>query len=350
MHARIHGADAIQRFAFRLLMPVGYQMADLKLHKKQPGLFLRMLYAVADAVLFRSLRNSLGLSNARICYSTGALLSPEAFRFYHALNLPVNSLYGTTEGGALTGSQDGDIHADTVGPVHRGAEVRIADGGEITYRQPGMFAGYYKDPEKTAQTLKEGWFHTGDSGFLREDGHLIFVDRVNDVVVMQNGDRLSPQLVESRLRFSPYIKDAWVMTGPGKGYASAVIIMNYDHVSRWAGQKKVTCTTFEELSQRPEVCELIGQDIHRINDTLPPGCRIRKYVILQKEFDPDEGELTRTRKLRRTVLERRYRDVVDAIYGDKTDVPMEARITHPDGRIGGIKTTLGIKTVEGADS
>ena len=179
---------------------------------------------------------------------------------------------------------------------------------------------------------------------------LYSVDRVNDVVVMQNGDRLSPQLVESRLRFSPYIKDAWVMTGPGKGYASAVIIMNYDHVSRWAGQKKVTCTTFEELSQRPEVCELIGQDIHRINDTLPPGCRIRKYIILQKEFDPDEGELTRTRKLRRTVLERRYRDVVDAIYGGKTDVPMEARITHPDGRMGAIKTTVGIKTVEGADS
>ncbi len=178
VQARILGADAIQKLAFRLLMPIGYKMADLRFQKKKPDLFQKILHGLADLVLFRPLRNSLGLSNARICYSTGAVLSPEAFRFYHALNLPLKSLYGTTEGGALTGARDEDICTETVGPVPKGTEVKITDNGELIYRQPGIFVGYYKDPEKTAEVLKDGWFYSGDSGFIREDGHIVFLDRV----------------------------------------------------------------------------------------------------------------------------------------------------------------------------
>jgi len=347
VQARIHAADPLKRFAFRLLMPIGYKMADLKYRKQEPSFFLRALYALADVFLFRPLRDSLGLSNARICYTTGAMLSPDAFRFYHALNLPLKSLYGTTEGGALTGAKNDDIRPDTVGPIHEGTEIKISDHGELLYRQPGVFAGYYKDPEKTAEVLKDGWFHSGDSGFIREDGHVVFVDRVKDLIALDTGDKLAPQSVESRLRFSPYIKDAWVVAGKGGAYASVIIIINYNTVSRWAGQRRVAYSTFAELSQKPEVHELVEQEIDRINRTLSGGCRVKKYVNLHKEFDPDEGELTRNRKLRRAFLEERYRELIDAIYADKREVPIEARVIYRDGRIGTIKTNLIIKSVGG---
>jgi long-chain acyl-CoA synthetase len=328
-------------------MPIGYKVADLKFQKKKPNLLWKMLYALAHIVLFRPLRDSLGLSNARICYATGAMLSPDALRFYHALNLPLKSLYGTTEGGALTGARNDDIRLETVGPVHKGAEVKITDHGEIIYRQPGIFLGYYKDPDKTAEVLEDGWFHSGDAGFTNEDGHLVLLGRVKNIVDLASGDKLTPQLLESRLRFSPFIKDAWVLAGSDGAYTSAIIIIDYDRVGRWAGQRRVAYTTFAELSQKPEVYELVKRDIDRINQALPPGARVKKYVNLHKEFDPDEAELTRNRKLRRAFLKERYRELVNAIYGDKTEVPIEAQVRYRDGRMGTIKTTISIKSVEG---
>ena len=196
--------------------------------------------------------------------------------------------------------------------------------------------------------LKEGWFYSGDSGFIREDGHLVFIDRVKDLVELKSGEKLAPQFIESRLKFSPYIKEAWVLAGPDRAYPSAIIIIDYDNVSRWAGQRRVAYTTFTDLSQKPEVYELVKQDIDRINRTLPPGCRVRKYVNLYKELDPDEDELTRNRKLRRPILEERYRGLIDSIYSDKTEVPIEVQIKHRDGRMGTLKTTLSIKSGEGA--
>ncbi|HJX68851.1 MAG TPA: AMP-binding protein, partial [Dehalococcoidia bacterium] len=257
VQARIHGADPLKRFTFGLLLPIGYKMADLNDRKQKPSFFLKILYALANLFLFKSLRTSLGMSNARICYTTGAMLSPDAFRFYHALKLPLKSLYGTTEGGALTGAKNDDIGLETVGPVHDGAEVKITEKGEIVCRQPGTFVGYYKDPEKTGEVLKDGWFYTGDNGFIRKDGHIVFVDRVKDLIKLANGDNLAPQLIESRLRFSPYIKDAWVVAGKERTYASVIIIINYNTVGRWAGQRRVGYSTFAELSQKPEVYDLV---------------------------------------------------------------------------------------------
>jgi long-chain acyl-CoA synthetase len=345
VQARILGADALQRFAFRLFMPVGYKMAELKYRKQRPSFFFKMVYSLADIFLFRKIKGSLGLSNARTCYATGAMLSPDAFRFFHALNLPLKSLYGTTEGGALTGARNDDMRLETVGPAHKGTEVRITGNGELIYRHPGIFVGYYKDPAKTAEVLKDGWFYSGDSGFVRQDGHVVFVDRLKDIVELATGDKLVPQLIESRLRFSPYIKDAWVFAGPEKAYASAIIVINYNNVGRWAGEKRVAYTTFTELSQRPEVYELVKQDIDRINSTLPAGSRVKKYVNLHKEFDPDEGELTRTRKLRRAFLEGRYRELIDAIYSGETEVSVETQVGHSDGRMGTVKTMLRIQSV-----
>ena len=347
VQARIHGADVLKRFVFRLLMPIGYKMADLKYRKEKPNFILRMLYVLADLSLFRPLRASLGLSKARICYTTGAMLSPDAFQFYHVLGLPLKSLYGTTEGGALTGAKNDDISFETVGPAHKGTEVKITDEGELIYRQPGIFVGYYKDQDRTAEVLEDGWFHSGDCGFIREDGHIVFVDREKDLIKLASGDNLAPQFIESRLRLSPYIKDAWVVAGKERTYASVIIIINYNTVGRWAGQRRVGYSTFAELSQKPEVYDLVKQFIDRINSTLPPGSKVRKYVNLHKEFDPDEGELTRNRKLRRTFLEERYRELIDAIYADKTEVPIEARVRYRDSRMGTTKTTLSIKSVGG---
>jgi long-chain acyl-CoA synthetase len=328
-------------------MPIGYKTAEIGYRKQKPNLFWKTLYALANISLFRPIRDSLGLPNARVCYATGAMLSPEAFRFYHALNLPIKSLYGSTEGGALTGAKNDDIRLETVGPVRQGAEVKISDAGEIIYRQPGVFLGYYNDPKKTAQVLKDGWFYSGDSGFIDKDGHLVFLDRLDDLVELASGDKLAPQLIESRLRFSPYIKDAWVIGGPDGAYTSAIIIIDYESVGRWAGRERISYTTFTELSQKPEVYQLVKQDIDRVNQTLPPGTKIRKYVNLHKEFDPDEAELTRDRKLRKAFMQERYRELIKAIYSNKTEVPVEAQVRYRDGRMGTIKTTLSIQSVKG---
>jgi long-chain acyl-CoA synthetase len=348
VQARILDADAIKRFVFRLLMPVGQKMAELKYRKQQPGVFIKMLYALADIILFRSIKSSLGLSNARICYSTGAILSPDAFRFYHALNLPLKSLYGSTEGGALTGAKNNDIQFETVGPAHPHTQLSTTASGELICRQAGLFVGYYNDPQKTAAVLKDGWFYSGDSGFIREDGHVVFVDRIQDLVKLANGDTLAPQSVESRLRFSPYIKDSWVLADSQGTYVSAIIIIDYDHVRRWAGQKGVAYTSFVELSQASEVYELVRQAIDKANQTLPAGARVKKYVNLHKEFDPDEGELTRNRKLRRVFLKKQYRSLIDAIYGDQLMVPMETQVGSREAQAGKQKITIKIEAVEGA--
>ena len=346
VQARIQGSDALKRFAFRALMPIGYRVADLKLAKQKPNLLWRMLYALANVMLFRPLKDVLGLSNARVCYATETMLSPDAFRFYHALNLPLKSLYGSAEGGAIAGPKTDDIRIETVGPVHEAVEVRITDDGELLCRHPGTFTGYYKDQGRTAGVLIDGWFFTGDSGFVAEDGHLVLVDRLDDIVQLTSGDKLAPQSVESRLRFSPYIRDAWVLAGPDGAYVSAIIIIDYDSVGRWAGQRKMSYATFTELSQRPEVYELVRTDIDRVNRGLPPGVRIKKYVNLHKELDPDEGELTRTKKLRRAFMEQRYRELVSAIYSDQTEVPVEAEVRYRDGRMRAIETTIGIESME----
>lgn len=346
VQARILRADAVNRLIFRLLMPVGYRMVDLRRQKKRPGLFLKVFHAVAEAALFRPIKASLGLSNARICYTSGAVLSPDAFRFYHALNLPLKSLYTTTEGGTLA---DGNnlIGPDTEAPVQEGAQVRINGSGELMVRQSSVFVGYYKDPDGTAQVLRDGWFFSGDHCLIR-DGRVVFVDRLKDIVELACGEKLAPQSIESRLRFSPYIKDAWIVTGPRKEYISAIIVINYDNVSSWAGQRRVAYTDFADLSQKPEIYGLIRTDVERVNQDLPAGARVKKIVLLHKEFDPDEGELTRTRKLRKTFLEEHYRYLIEAIYSDRTEVPIETRVMHHDGRIGTKKTVISIKPVERA--
>ncbi|MBN1847815.1 MAG: AMP-binding protein [Deltaproteobacteria bacterium] len=345
VHARILDADPVKRFAFRKLMPIGYRMVEKRRQRQKPGLGLRTLYALADMMLFRHVRKSLGLSNARICYTSGSTLSPDAFRFYHALKLPLKSLYWSTEGGVLSGAMNDDIHPDTVGPVREGVEIRIAQNGELIYRQAGTFIGYQNNPEETSHVFKDGWFYSGDSVSVRDDKHIMFLDRVTDLLVLANGRQLAPQFVESRLRFSPSIRDAWIIPNPDNDYLAAVIVIDYENVSRWAGQNRVPYTAFDDLSQRPEVYDLIKKDIDRINQDLPSDARIKKYVHLNKEFNPNKGELTRNRKLRKAFLRERYQTLIDAVCQDKIEVPIESPVTSGDGQTNTVTTTLHIHSI-----
>lgn len=338
-------ADSLKRFVFRSLMPVGYKIADMRSRKEKQGIFQKILYGFTHLILFRPIRDSLGLTNARICYSTDAILSPDAFRFYHALNLPLKSLYGSTEGGPVAGASNDDIRMDSIGPAYQGVEVRIADDNEIVYRQAGTFSGYYKDPEKTAKVLKDGWYYSGDSGFITDDGRVGFIDRTEDLITLTSGEKLAPQFIESRLRYNPHIKNAWIVSGPNNEYASAVIVIDYKNVGRWAGQNRVPYDNFAELSQRPEVYQMIKKDIDRINQDLPQGLRIRKYVNLDREFEPDDAELTRNRKLRRALLKDRYRDLIYAIYSDKEEASIDTSVKRRDGQTEKIKTTVNIASV-----
>jgi long-chain acyl-CoA synthetase len=347
IQARLLDSSTVQRSVYRLLMPIGFAAAELRYKKEKPGLLQKTRHSLADLILFKPLRKSLGLLRARICHSSGAFLSPETLKFFHALDIPLKNIYSSTEGGMLTGPDHEDLRLETVGPVNSEVEIKIADQGEIVLRQPGVFLGYYKDPEKTAAVLQDGWFYSGDSGFIREDGHLVFVDRLKDLAELKSGDKLAPQSIEARLRSGPYIKDAWVLAGPEKAYASAVIIINYDTVSRWAGKRKVTFSTFTDLSQKPEIYNLVKEDIDRVNRTLPAGCRIKKYTNLHKEFSPEEGELTRNGKLKRFFLEERYHQLIEAIYEDKAEVLIETPVKTHDGWGGTIKTILSIQPGEG---
>jgi long-chain acyl-CoA synthetase len=330
-------------------MPVGYKMADLKLVKKNPGFQWRLLNLAADLLIFRPIRDSLGLPHARICYATGARLSPQVIKFYHALNVPLKSLYGSTEAGAIASSRNEDISLSTVGTLFRGTEVQVTANGEMLIRQPGSFLGYYNDPAATARVIKNGWIHSGDSGHLTEDGQLIFIDRTQDIIKLTCGENMAPQEIESFLKFSPFIKDVWTTTGPDGSYVAAIIIIDNNSVSKWADKRKVSYTTFSDLSQKPEVYGLIGQEIKKINAFLSPGCRIKRFVNLHKEFDADEFELTRNRKLRREFLSERYSSLIEAIYSDNNEILIETQVRYRDGRTVLQKTSVQINNVEEAN-
>ncbi len=345
VYAQILEADAFKNYIFKKLMPAGYSITDFKYKKQKPGLYNKILYWLADMLLFRPIKSRIGLTNARICYTTESVLSPEAFRFYHSMNIPLKSIYSSTEGGVLACSGNGDIDSDTSGPDHNESEIKITESGELVCRQPGIFTGYYNDPDKTKEVLKDGWFYSGDCCSISEDGHIVFVERLNDIIKLADGSTIAPQSLESSLRFSPYINDAWILAGPSGQYASAIIVIDFRNVARWAGRRRINFNNFAELSQKTEVYDLIKKDIERVNNTLPGNSQIKRYLNLHKTFSPDEAEQTRTRNLRRSFLEDRYSEIIEAIYSDKNDVPIKTQVTFSDGRTETLNTSLHIKTL-----
>lgn len=348
IQAKITDASATRRFLYRLFLPVGYRRAEIHLSKKKLGPFWQALVGLAYWALFRPLRDQVGLSNIRNAYTAGAAVSPDILRYFHAIGVNIKQLYGGSEAGLATIHRHGDIKWETSGTVLPGVELKLSKDGEILVKSADIFEGYYKDPKATQEKVIDGWYHTEDFGHLDVDNHLVVIDRMADLKRLRGGRKFSPQYIEVRLRFCPYIRDALVLGGEERDFVTAVINIDLGNVGRWAEARRIPYTTFTDLSQKPEVINLIGEYVRQINESIPEWMRVKRFVNLHKEFDADESELTRTRKIRRTFVEDRYRDLIRALHGSQTDFTMDTPITYRDGRTGTLTTTIKITDLAGA--
>ncbi|CAB5148206.1 Long-chain-fatty-acid--CoA ligase (EC [Olavius algarvensis associated proteobacterium Delta 3] len=338
-------AGWLKRKLYEFANWIGYKVANLKFDKKPTPIHLKLLHGFAYATVHQKVKDHLGLSRVRHAYTGGAAMGPDHFRFFHALGVNLKQIYGQTEvAGISVVHRDGDIKFDTVGHPIPGTEIQITEDGEIITKSPSVFLGYYKNPEATEEALRKGWLHSDDKGFIDDDGHLVVFDRTKDVFTLRDGRPFSPQYLETRLKFSPYVKDSWVI-GDKRDYVTAVLCIDYAVVGNWADQKKLTYTSYTELSQKPEVYELVEQQIRQANQDLPESARVFKFINLYKELDADDDELTRTRKLRRAFVEKRYEDIINALYGDVDTVHIDTVIKYEDGREAHIKTDLQITTL-----
>jgi len=340
VQVKIMDTTPFKRFMYERLLPVGKKVADLRFEKKPVPFAWRVAYRLAHWGLFRALKDRLGFSNIRSASTGGAALGPDVFRFFHALGVPLKQIYGQTEiSGISCIHRDTDIQFHTVGTPIPETEVRISPSGEIQSRSPAVFSGYYKNDEATRATLEDGWLRSGDAGYLADDGHLVVIDRVKDVMKLADGTQFSPQFIENRLKFSPYVKEA-VVIGKERPCLTAMLCIDMGVVGKWAEKNKLGYTTYTDLSAKPEVYDLVQEAVDEVNETLPAAARIDKFVLLFKELDADDEELTRTRKVRRGFVEERYKLVIDALYGDAGEIPIDTTIKFQDGKVARIRTTL----------
>jgi long-chain acyl-CoA synthetase len=311
---KIADAGFIKRAAARIALAIGYRIADRQLTRQPLGLGWRLFAGIAYLLAFRSLRDKLGLSRLRHAYTGGAPLGPEIFKFFRAIGLNLKQIYGQTEtSGICVLHPDGEVKGDTVGRPTPGTEVRLSDTGEILIRGECVFLGYYKNPAATAQALEDGWLHTGDAGLLDQDGHLVVIDRLADVLQLADGSRFSPALIENKLKFSPYIREA-VVIGGERPYIVALIQIDIGNAANWAESNRLPFTTFKDLSHKPEIYQLIAKEIARVNQDLPKVAHIRRFALFDKELHADDEELTRTQKVRRSTVGVKYADLIEALY------------------------------------
>lgn len=342
---RINDSTRLNRWLYELFMPIASQVIDLEDRQEAVPFNLRLMRLLGEWAVFQPLRDKLGLTRARNVLTAGAMLSPDVLRFFRAMGVELRQLYASTETFG-TIHLPGDVKLETVGVIVPGVEIKIADDQEILVRTEARFAGYFQAPDKTAEVIdEEGWYHTGDAGYMRDDGHLVYLERVKDLIELANGHRFSPQYIEGRLKFSPFIQDIMTIGGSDMDYVTAIIIIDFENVARWAEKNGLSFTTFVDLSQKKEVYDLIRQDIEHVNASLPEPSRLKKFVILHKAFDADEGELTRTRKLRRRTLMQKYGDILEAMYGNRENVKVRAEVKYRDGRSGVVETALNVASV-----
>ena len=343
-------ASWIKRKIYDVAMRIGYHVAELKFEKKPVPFYWKLLNRMADWACYSKIRDNLGLSKVRHAYTGGAAMGPDHFRFFHAIGVNLKQIYGQTEiAGISVVHRDDDVKFDTVGTPIPETEVRITETDEIISKSPSVFIGYYKMEEETAKTLKDGWLYSGDTGFVDKDGHLVVFDRSKDVMILNDGRKFSPQFLEARLKFSPYVRDALVI-GHQRPYITAIVCIDYNTAGKWAEDNGINYTSYPELSQIPQVYSLVERAIIELNRTLPEPAKVLKFANLYKEFDADDDELTRTRKIRRAFVENRYKDIIDALYTKADTVHMDTNITYEDGRVAQIKTDLRLHDVaeEGA--
>jgi long-chain acyl-CoA synthetase len=346
VQAKMEDTTFFRRLIYNTFLQVGLKVANLRYERRKVNILWRSLYFIAYQAIFRQLRDRLGLGKVKVVMTGGAAMSPEIIRYYKALGLDVALFYGTTEVGLVTCPESGKIRPETSGRPTPWCDVKLSNEGEILIRTNLMYSGYYRNQEATQKKIKDGWYCTGDYGYIDEEGYLSVIDRMDDMKPLAGGKKFSPQYAEARLRFSPFIKDVLVVGGEIRTYVSAVVNIDIENVGRYAEAHQIPYTTYTDLSQKPEVIDIVKRTIEKINRTLPDHARIKKFVNLHKEFDADEQELTRTRKLRRTYVEEQYTDLISALYSDFNELKVETPVTYRDGRKGVITTAIKINRIE----
>lgn len=349
---RMEDAGRIKKWLFDHYMRLARRVGTALTDGRPVGAIDRLRYGLGNLLVFGPLKNTLGYSRIRVGYTAGEAIGPEIFDFYRSLGINLKQLYGQTEATVfITQQPDGQVRADTVGVPSPGVEVRIADNGEVFYRSPGTFVEYYQNPESTASTKdREGWVATGDAGFFEPgSGHLRIIDRAKDVGRMADGSLFAPKYVENKLKFYPNILEA-VVLGNGRDYCTAFINIDLTAVGNWAERNNIAYASYQELAGHPQVYETIRRHVEEVNasvaqDPMLSGCQIHRFLILHKELDADDGEMTRTRKVKRGVIAEKYADLIAALYDGRSSVYTETEVTYEDGRKGRLKATLRIEDV-----
>ena len=344
VQVKIEDTSWLKRRMFEWSMAVGYKAADLRLANEPISRSLALRAWFAEWGCFLWIKDKLGLRRLEHAYTGGAALGPDIIRFFHAIGVNLKQIYGQTEvAGVSMVHRDGDIKFQTVGVPVPGAEVRVDEDGEILTRSPAVFLGYYNNEEATREALVDGWLHSGDAGYF-EDDHLIVIDRAKDVMTLHDGTRFSPQFIENKLKFSPYIKEAVVFGGDWP-FVTALVTIDFPNAGKWAEKNQIPYTTFTDLSQKDEIYDLVREHAERMNADLPDAARIRRFLLLHKELDADDAELTRTRKVRRGFIAQRYDTLVSALYGEEPSVTVETEITYQDGRTSTTRTEIKVATL-----
>jgi long-chain acyl-CoA synthetase len=332
-------------------MGVGQRVVVREMNNEPVSLGLRLLYKMGEFFVYGPLKDHMGLRKVQIALTGGDPLGPEIFEFYRALGINLKIVYGMTESCAIVSIQRNDlVKSDTVGPPLPEVEIKVTDEGEVMYRSPGVFHGYYKNPEATEETLKDGWVLSGDAGFIDKDGHLKIIDRAKDVSTLAHGTIFAPKYIENKLKFSPHIKEA-VAIGQDMPYVTVLINIDLGAVGNWAERRSLGFTSYTDLAQKPETYELINEEVKRVNKSLAEDeqlkkAQIHKYLILHKELDPDDQEITRTRKIRRKFIAEKYEDIYKALYEDTDHVKVTAVFTYEDGRKAEMESSLRIQKVD----
>ena len=349
---RMEDASSLKRKMFKYFMEVAKRCGVAILNGEPVSLGDRLLYALGNVLIYAPLKNVLGFSRIRLAYTAGEAIGPDIFDFYRALGINLKQLYGSTEASVfITIQPDGEIKADTVGKPAPGVDIKIAESGEVLFRGPGVFVEYYKNPDATAETKTEdGWVHTGDAGFFGDDGHLKIIDRAKDVGRLNDGSLMAPKYVENKLKFFPDIKEA-VAFGHERDFCAAFINIDLVAVGNWAERNNIAYASYQELAENPDVRKTITTHVEQVNRDLASdpnlsGAQIKRFLILHKELDADDGELTRTQKVRRSFIAERYAPLVEGLYNGSQHVDIETEVTFEDGRKGSIKANLEIVDAE----
>ena len=343
-----------KRRLVRFFLDLAQHLERARLSGQPTSAWRRLLYPLGRLLVYGPLRDNLGMRRVRRAYTAGEAIGPEIFVFFRCLGINVKQLYGMTEASVfVTIQRDGDVRLDSVGTPIKDVEVKISPEGEVLYKSPGVFQGYFKNEAATRQVMLEsGWMRTGDAGFLDAHGHLKIIDRAKDVSRLADGTMFAPKYVENKLKFSPYVKEA-VCVGQDRPFVTTLINIDLTAVGNWAERRSIAYTSYTDLSQKPEVYDLIEQEVERVNrslleDDVLKGAQIRKFLILHKELDPDDEEITRTRKVRRGYIAQKYAALIEALYGAVDRTQVEARVTYEDGRMGTVRADVRIREVGAA--